>query len=139
MIRSLYIPKEGLPQWDLPVAAISGALADPDGLLWVSLEKPSADEIKLVLADLFHFHPLAIEDTQSVGYQTPKVDDYGAYLFMVILAVMENQNPDELLSEECDIFLGQNYVVSTYHGDRMPAVDKLRQRLQREQRLLGNG
>lgn len=139
MIRCLYFPKSGPPQWDLPLDSIPNALEDPEGLLWVSLEQPTLVEIKTVLADLFHFHPLAIEDTQSVGYQTPKVDDYGTYLFIVVLAVLQNREPSELITEECDIFLGQNYVVSTYHADRMPAVEKMYQRLQREQRLVVNG
>jgi len=139
MIRSLYFPQKGTLQWDLPADSLRTALTDPDGLLWISLEQPSADEIKTILADMFHFHPLAIEDTQSQGYQTPKVDDYGEYLFMVILALMDNADHTELVTEECDIFLGPNYVVSTYHAQQMPAVERLRQRLQREQRLLVNG
>ncbi len=69
-------------------------LADTNLFLWVDLEKPSAEEAKMVLEDIFHFHPLSIEDCVMVS-PSPKVEEYSpkeddmfaTYLFMVIHAV----------------------------------------------------
>lgn len=139
MVHALYFPKKGTPQWDISFEDLKTALADQEGLVWVSLENPSADEYSAVLTDVFHFHPLAIEDCQSTGFQTPKVDDYGDYLFIVVLALLPNQDHDDLMLEEFDLFLGKNYVVSSFNGQKMPAVEKLTLRLKRDERLLTNG
>jgi len=139
MIRTIYFPKTGSPQSELPVSALRPALADPDGLLWVSLEQPTDDEYRQVLDNCFHFHPLAIEDCQTTGYQTPKIDDYGAYIFMVALAIMPNGDRSQCHTEELNIFLGENFVVSVFHAKEMSPVDKLWRRLARDERLHNNG
>ncbi len=139
MIRNLYIPKSGTLQWDISQDALRSAVADTDGLVWVSLEQPTAEETRAILTELFHFHPLAVEDSESTGFQTPKVDDYGTYLFIVVMALFANHDHQILTSEEFDIFLGQNYVVTSYHSPQMVAVEKLRRRLQRDERLQTNG
>jgi magnesium transporter len=139
MIRTIYFPKAGTPQSDLPVSSLRPALADPDGLLWVSLEQPTDEEFRTILDNLFHFHPLAIEDCQTSGYQTPKIDDYGSYIFMVALAITSNDDRVQCRTEELNIFLGNNYVVSAYHAEQMAPVHKLWQRLTRDERLYNNG
>lgn len=139
MIHTLYFPTNRSIQWDLAENQLKDALADDKGLLWVSLENPSTGEFQSILADLFHFHPLAIEDCQSTGFQTPKVDDYGEYLFIVVLGLSFDQTKSELVTEEFDLFLGKNYVVTNFNTARMPAVEKLKQRLKRDERLLTNG
>jgi len=139
MIHTLYFPTNRSLQWDLAENQLKDALADDKGLLWVSLENPSTGEFHSILADLFHFHPLAIEDCQSTGFQTPKVDDYGEYLFIVVLGLSFDQTKSELVTEEFDLFLGKNYVVTNFNTARMPAVEKLKQRLKRDERLLTNG
>jgi len=139
MVHTLYFPSDRSLQWDLPENQLKEALVDDTGLLWVSLENPSTAEFQSILGDLFHFHPLAIEDCQSTGFQTPKVDDYGEYLFIVVLGLSFNQAKSELVTEEFDLFLGKNYVVTSFNSPRMPAVEKLKQRLKRDERLLTNG
>ena len=139
MIRTLYIPKSGTLQWDISPEALTSAVADSDGLVWVSLEQPTAEETRAILTDLFQFHPLAVEDTESTGFQTPKVDDYGTYLFIVVIALSADHDRGLLNSVEFDIFLGQNYVVTSYYAPQLDAVEKLRRRLQHDERLQTNG
>lgn len=139
MIRNIYIPSTGSPQFNLPLSALRPALADTRGLLWVSLEQPTEAEYQSVLANLFHFHPLAIEDCQTIGYQTPKIDDYGSYIFVVAVALSAGTTIDDFRTEELNIFLGENYVVSVFHAEEMPPVARLWQRLTRDERLHSNG
>lgn len=139
MVHNLYSSKDGTIKWDVSLNAIKTALADQEGLLWVSLEQPSEEEIQNYLVDVFQFHPLAVEDCQSTGFQTPKVDDYGDYLFMIMLALLPDDNKHDLEMEEFDIFLGKNYVVTSYRGPKMPAVEKFTRELKRNDRLLANG
>ncbi len=139
MIRTMLIPKSGSPQFDISTDVCKTALADMDNLVWVSLEQPTHDELRQILGDVFHFHPLAIEDCESTGFQTPKVDDYGNYLFIVVMALLADHDRSLLSSEEFDIFLGQNYVVSSFYSPKITAVEKLLTRLQRDERLQTNG
>lgn len=139
MIHTLLIPKSGPLQFDISPERCKPALEDKDSLLWVSLEQATHEEYQQILGDLFHFHPLAIEDTESTGFQTPKVDDYGQYLFIVVMALLADHDRSLLTSEEFDIFLGQNYVVTSFASPKITAVEKLRLRLQRDERLQTNG
>ncbi len=138
MIRILYFPKIGVPQFNLPFSSLRSALADEEGMVWVSLEQPQEEEYSKVLVNQFHFHPLAVEDCQSRGYQTPKLDDYGDYLFIVAQAINADGEFNSQPTEELNIFLGKNYVVSSSHT-KMPPVEQLWKRLERDERLYQSG
>jgi magnesium transporter len=141
MIHMIYFPKGKSPRYDVKLDEIALILKNPDDLLWVSLENPDENELLAVLNDQFHFHPLAIEDCQSSGYQTPKVDDFGEYIFIIAYALQPLQESEthELDTLELDIFLGENYVVTNHRCPQMPPVDQVRSRLLRDERLHLNG
>src|SRR5213594_2719918 len=96
-------------------------LSDTNLFLWVDLENPTADETKYVLEDVFHFHPLSIEDCVAVS-PSPKVEEYSPkeedrfspYLFMVIHAVDYSRKDGVFATSELNFFLGKNFLV-TYH------------------------
>lgn len=138
MISIVYFPKIGAPQFNLPFSALRSALADREGLVWVALEEPDEEEMTRVLINQFHFHPLAVEDCQSDGYQTPKLDDYGEYLFLIVQSVTPGGFLDGDTTRELNIFLGDNYLVSSSLR-KIPAVEKLRKRLERDERIYQNG
>jgi magnesium transporter len=139
MIRTIYRTQAGAHAHDLPLDQIAGKLKEPGALVWVSLEHTNADELNTVLRDIFHFHPLTIEDCLTPGYQPPKVDDFGDYLFIIALALKPNGLPDELETIELNIFLGRNYVVTSYLAPAMPPVQDVQRRLERDERLLERG
>ncbi len=139
MIRSVYHPPTGPVEFNLSPARLREALQEVAGTLWVSLEHPTADEVETVLHNIFHFHPLAIEDCQSEGYQSPKLDDFGDYIFIVMHALRPDFPLDQLDTMEFNCFLGSNYVVTSFLSETMPPVQKLWERIQRDQRLLQHG
>ena len=65
-------------------AEITELLARPDGLLWVDIPECDA-EAKRVLAEVFHFHPLAIRDCTERCH-IPKLHTYPAHLLMILHA-----------------------------------------------------
>lgn len=139
MIRSIYLtPRQPLKK-DLSLAEIQQAAANNQGLLWVSLEQPSETELLTILAETFHFHPLAIEDCQSQGYQVPKLDDFGSYLFIITHAIPIDQHFDESDPLELDIFLGKNYLVTNFRSPRMGPIEAVWNRLSVDERLLNHG
>src|SRR5215212_6013880 len=103
-------------------------LADTNLFLWVDLEKPTAEEAKMVLEDIFHFHPLSIEDCVMVS-PSPKVEEYvpkeedrfAPYLFMVIHGVDYSRKDGVFATSELNFFLGKNFLV-TYHETPLRSV-----------------
>jgi magnesium transporter len=124
MTRTLYRREEGL-QFDLSVEEIARALRDPQGLLWVDLSGVPAEESRPLLGETFEFHPLAIDDALEETH-VPRVDDWQAYLYIVLQSVALNEHEGELAlaHRELDIFLGSNYVV-TYHDASIPALERV--------------
>ncbi len=124
MIRSLYFtPKhplsENLPPDDFPVA-----IRNRNSLLWVdcSGEPPATCE---PILKQFNFHPLAIDDA-LLETHSPKIDDWGEYLYIVLNYMnlhRNQQNGWEIEVDEVDIFLGPNYVI-THHDYPLPALDE---------------
>lgn len=139
MIHTIFCSKNGSRQFDLTPEQITQALQQPDGLLWVSLEQPTPQEIQLVLQDLFHFHPLAIEDCLNDGYQAPKVDVFGSYLFIIVHAFQTDFPLDQMDTVELNCFLGSNYLVTVYGGNHTSPVQAVWRRLERDARPIERG
>jgi magnesium transporter len=139
MIRSLHIAADGKQAINVPVEDLRKALQTPDCLLWISLERPTEEEARAILVDLFQFHPLAIEDCLNTGYQSPKVDDFGKYIFLIFHALRPADDVAKLETMELNLFLGSNFLVSVHLDDKFPAVDALWTQLARDQRLTQNG
>ena len=70
----------------------------------------------------FHFHPLAIEDAIN-DIHLPKIDDYGTYLYLVFHTVALGQEPMDIETEEVDVFLGLNYLI-TIHDQPRRSIDR---------------
>ncbi len=122
MIRSFAFTNQGrLHTKDIDMFLMPTLLADTNLFLWVDLEDPTPQEIKAVLEDVFHFHPLSIEDCVAVS-PSPKVEEYvpkeedkfSPYLFMVIHAVDYSRKENVFGTSELNFFLGKNFLV-TYH------------------------
>jgi magnesium transporter len=135
MIRSFAFTTQGkLHSKDIESFLMPTLLADTNLFLWVDLEKATPEEIKLVLEDIFHFHPLSIEDCVTAS-PSPKVeaynpkdeDKFSPYLFMVIHAVDYSRKDGVFATKELDFFLGKNFLV-TYHDVPLRAIDATEER-----------
>ncbi len=122
MIRSLVFTTQGrLHSKDIEMFLMPTLLADTNLFLWVDLEQPAPEERKYVLEEVFHFHPLSIEDCVAVS-PSPKVEEYtpkeedrfAPYLFMVVHAVDYSRKDGLFATSELNFFLGKNFLV-TYH------------------------
>lgn len=98
--------------------------AEEGGVLWVNMGDPTDEDVR-VMRDIFHFHPLAIEDTRN-HEQRPKIEEYPGYLFLIFNPV--SMVKDDLDFRELDIFVGRNYVV-TAHNAEEPVVGEVQRRL----------
>ena len=92
-----------------------------DTFFWIDLDQP-VDEDFAVLRDVFGFHPLAVEDSESFG-QRPKFDDYDDFVFLVVYGAV----PDEDRLVEVHCFYSERFLI-TVHRDEAPAFTDVRER-----------
>ena len=119
------------------VQAALDAMKDKGTTLWIDMETPTPDEFK-ILQDVFHFHPLAIEDACQ-PHQRPKLDEYDGYFFVTANEVLwdETSKEKQATSSEFEgkdyrvrqvsMFLSANYFI-TIHVEPVETVQKLRKR-----------
>jgi magnesium transporter len=135
MIRSFAFTTQGkLHTKDIEPFLMPTLLADTNLFLWVDLENPTDFENKEVLEQIFHFHPLSIEDCVKAS-PSPKVEEYSPkdedlftpYLFLVIHAVDYSRKDGCFGTNELNFFLGKNFLV-TYHDQPMRSVSTVEER-----------
>ena len=135
MLRSFAFTTQGrLHSKDIEVFLMPTLLADTNLFLWVDLEGPTPAETKAVLEDVFHFHPLTVEDCLTES-SSPKVEEYlpkegdqfAPYLFLVIHAVDYSRKDGVFRTRELNFFLGKNFLV-TYHAVAMPSIQSVEER-----------
>ncbi len=111
-------------------------LRNPDNLIWVDMEAPNKEDEK-VLSDIFHFHPLTIEDA-VVTRNLPKVEAFPGYLFFIVHGVKTETNPANFVTKELDGYLGKNFVV-TFHHENFRSIDKVKQQVRSSAFVCGRG
>ena len=119
---------------DISFAEIRKYTSQPDCFVWVALKEPDIEELA-VLKEEFGLHELAVEDAQH-GHQRPKMDEYGASLFVVLQIVEPVER--ELHAGEIAVFVGPNYVVSVRRDSEHGFAD-VRRRSEQEPELLQHG
>jgi magnesium transporter len=98
-----------------------------DEFFWLDLTAPGKDDVER-LRELFHFHPLALEDALHQG-QRPKLDHYQDYVFMVFYGAGGDAASAGELLQEVQMFISGKYLI-TLHLDPLPALDEQRSRLE---------
>jgi len=139
MFRAVQLKPDLEPLFLHRVDEVSHALAAGDGFVWVSLEAASEEEINSILGGVFKFHPLAIEDCLSPGYQVAKIDDFSEYIFLITHAIKSDEHLDKLEPLELDFFLGENFLVTCFTDAEIPAIEKTWERIMRDNRISKNG
>ena len=97
-------------------------------LVWIDAEGRSPEVEELLRA--LQIHPLTIEDIFETG-TTPKVEDFGHYLYVRAHGVaVPPEGPYHLRKEELDIVVGSGWVF-THHGAGTSACAEVREELRR--------
>ena len=117
MIRILCRYPDETVELDIEVDRLPMLLADERNLVWVDMQEPADEEYHLILQDTMHFHPLTVEDTMA-DTLLPKLDDYGPYLFLVFHTVFPGDEPLDFHTDEVDVFLSKNYLVTVHDRSR---------------------
>jgi magnesium transporter len=108
---------------DVDLQSRHAMLQDPKNLLWIDLYNCTAEELKYI-GNTFDFHPLAIEDCLHDSPRS-KVDKYDDYYFFVFHALRYDEEREiEITTEELNIFLGKNYIV-TIHKKPLQSIGRV--------------
>lgn len=137
MLINCAVYQNGNKLADISVTEISEYLARSDTFVWVALQDATPEELEEMRHE-FGLHPLAVEDAQH-GHQRPKVEEYGASLF-VVLHLVERVEGDAnaLYVGEVDIFTGSNFVLSARNRSQQGFLG-VRTRCENEPELLRHG
>jgi magnesium transporter len=90
-----------------------------------------------VLSDVFHFHPLAVEDATS-ALQYPKIEPYQGYLYLVLHGIDPSPKQTQFASRDIDFFLGRNFLV-TVHDGQSRSIARMREVCSRHEHMLADG
>ena len=104
--------------------------------LWVDLSAPTPDESRC-LADVFHFHPLAVEDALSEIHY-PKIEPYGGYLYLILHGIAFREKEHWFATHDIDFFLGRNYLV-TVHDGHSRSIAAVKRMCDQHDRVLAEG
>ncbi|MEN9508128.1 MAG: magnesium transport protein CorA [Gemmatimonadota bacterium] len=107
--------------------------------LWVDIDVTVAAQHRL-LAELFGFHPLAIEDTLNPDSRV-KIEEYQSCLFIVVRGVgldLDTDDPYDLQTNNLYAFLGPKVLVTVHAGD-VPAIARVFDRIAKAPDLMQYG
>jgi magnesium transporter len=107
-----------------------------DATLWVDLSAPTAEEGGL-LGDVFHFHPLSIEDALSAIHH-PKIESYPGYLYLILHGVDFREKEHWFATRDVDFFVGRNYLV-TIHDGHSRSIATVKGLCEQHERALSEG
>jgi magnesium transporter len=102
----------------------------------VDLANPAGDEMK-PLAELFHLHPLSVEDAVS-SLQFPKAEPYPGYLYVVLHRINVQKGKHAFATRDVDFFIGRNWLLTVHDGEST-SIARQRELCDRHDRLLSEG
>ena len=137
MIHTMLYTEDGHHlRGDFARGDVRRVLADDQCLLWLDLERPTAEDLRLLTGE-FNFHPLAVEDVTR-RHQRPKIDRYEDFYYIVCYDIDYDETTGAIDEHEIGIFLGKNYLV-TVHDEPIAEIGEVAERFQRNQEAIERG
>lgn len=136
---SCYYHELGGVREHLPAEELKRVVDSGEGTLWVDINLRDTERMRL-LTDVFHIHPLAIEDSQNPNSRV-KIEEYGNFLILIVRTVAwieETEDPYDIETVNLTCFLGRNYLV-TVHGAHTRPVETAVELMHRNPDLVSMG
>jgi magnesium transporter len=132
---TIYVNRNGRTD---TVDRVDPAWLDPssDAKVWVDLAAPTPEEMS-ILSDVFHFHPLAVEDAVATVHH-PKIESYDGYLYLILHGIDYKKSQTAFSTHDIDFFLGHTYLVTVHDGETRSAAT-VRELCARNQQVLAEG
>lgn len=136
---SCYYHSDGSIATDLDRESIQEKLDSGVGTLWVDVDMREPGQVEL-LAGVFGFHPLAIEDSLNPDSRV-KFDEYRDFVILIVRTVSfveATEDPYDIETVNFTCFLGKNFLV-TVHGEHALPVDATIEVLRKRPELAAAG
>ena len=124
---------------DLSVPEIVSALQQETGTLWVDIDIREPQAVAL-LSEVFHFHPLAIEDSLNPQSRV-KIEEYSTFLILIVRTIAfieQTEDPYDIETVNLTCFLGRNFLVTAHGGESSP-LEHTRALLAKKPELVASG
>lgn len=118
---------------------IDAAVKSGEGTLWVDIDIRDPAAVAM-LSEVFHFHPLAIEDSLNPQSRV-KIEEYSGFLILIVRTiafVADTEDPYDIETVNLTCFLGKNFLV-TAHGGHTSPIDSTREVLEKKPELVSAG
>jgi magnesium transporter len=133
MIRSWHADASGAREV-APAEAVRLAAAGT-GFTWMDLEATEEAETRTLLSPL-GIHPVALDD-MAAHINRPKVDDYGAYLYLAVHSARWETGARPTL-RELDVLVGERFLI-TFHEGATRSISAAHDVIARRPELLARG
>lgn len=97
------------------IEQVRAAYQKKEAKIWVDIEDPSDEEVDLLL-EVFHFHPLAVEDV-VIDIGVPKIDTYDGYSFLALHRLFYNFETESCQKREFEIFFSDWFIVTIHESN----------------------
>ncbi len=87
------------------------ALPGDGSVTWINVQGISQVGNLEKLGECFKLHPLVLEDILNIEERS-KIEDYDDYLYIVLKAISDNPQTEEIEVGQISLVLGANYVIS---------------------------
>ncbi len=101
---------------------------DSQSVSWVDVQGLGSEDILQRLGNVFHLHPLVLEDVVNVP-QRPKIEDYEDQLVIVTRMVMLREGTQGFASEQVSLVLGKYYLLTVQEEPEYDCFNPVRQRI----------
>jgi magnesium transporter len=136
MWRALAAHGNGIPTPIETREALDAALATDKTIVWVDFSSATPEEVAL-LTGTFRLDPLTVEDCVT-NLHHPKIDDFDAYLYLVVHGVRAGSARGQMKTVELDVVIEKNALV-TFRYEEMRSVAETWQRASTRPGFLSHG
>ena len=130
---------DGHTHADLSRPEIEAAVQSGTGTVWVDIDVRDPEAVSM-LSEVFHFHPLAIEDSLNPQSRV-KIEEYSNFLILIVRTIAfveQTEDPYDIETVNLTCFLGRNFLVTAHGGHRSP-IELTREALQKRPELVSAG
>jgi magnesium transporter len=120
-VQAICYGPEEFEELDVDELGCLKALLSKFAVTWVNVAGVGHEETIRQLGQIFHLHPLALEDVVNV-HQRAKVEQYGEQTYVVLRMPYANAH---LETEQVSLFIGRNFIL-TFLEDPGDVFDQVR-------------
>lgn len=127
-LEAIRVDETGVRQTYPAGAEECAQYVDAPGLTWINMDGLHDPDCVTRLGELFHLHPLVLEDIVHTG-QRPKLDELGDALFLVLKMLRYDEESQTVSDEQVCFVLKENVLLTFQEKGNGDVFGEVRKRL----------